>query len=90
MDALNWIVASGERITVTILLMIAIWAITWGLHKRWWVPGWMLADCNSEVQKLEKIIEADNLRKQSRLDELEELQRQPIPPPPRRQPRKAT
>jgi hypothetical protein len=79
--------ASGERITIVTLLMIALVVVGWGLHKRWWVPGWMLADCEGEkedqnriIKGLREQIEADNERRRIKLEVLEGLLQEPAPP----------
>jgi hypothetical protein len=81
-DFLAWVTAYGNGITVTVLLMIALFFIIYGLRKQWWVPGWTYAECREDVKELEIKVQEYIDRTQKRLDVLENLENQR--PPPRR------
>lgn len=85
-DFLTWLAQSGDRITVTGILLIIIFVVIYGVQKRqrWWVPGWMLTDCEEKVSKLEERVAAINKRNQEKLDELEESLQRPVRPRRRR------
>ena len=87
-DALLWIMESGERVTIVGLLMITIFVIVYGLHKRWWAPGYFLTTCETRVTKLEAEIAENNIRTRERLEELEALVNQPVRTRRRTPPRK--
>lgn len=72
-DMLTWLAASGERVTVVGLLLIAIFVVVYGIQpkQRWWVPGWMLTRCEEESAKKDAKIQAYVDRTQERLDTLE-------------------
>lgn len=78
-DFLNWLAASGERITVIGLLLIVVFVIVYGVQRkqRWWVPGWMYTDCQDEVARLEAKVQEYIDKTQKRLDELEALETRP-------------
>jgi hypothetical protein len=75
-DMLTWVSESAERLTVVGLLLIVLFVVVYGVQKRqrWWVPGWMLSDCEEEKKVLQDQVNAYIARTQSRLDTLEELE----------------
>ena len=75
-DMLTWVSESAERLTVVGLLLIVLFVVVYGVQKRqrWWVPGWMLTDCEAEKKLLQDQVNAYIARTQTRLDTLEELE----------------
>jgi hypothetical protein len=75
-DMLTWVSESAERLTVVGLLLIVLFVVVYGVQKRqrWWVPGWMLTDCEAEKELLQKKIDEYITRTQDKLDRLEELE----------------
>jgi hypothetical protein len=75
-DMLTWVSESAERLTVVGLLLIVLFVVVYGVQKkqRWWVPGWMLTDCEAEKEALQKKVDEYIARTQTRLDTLEDLE----------------
>jgi hypothetical protein len=80
-ELLNWITTYGESLSVVTILLIVLAVIVVGLYKRWWVPGWMYADCIEKNKVLESAADAETDRMRIRLEALQDT------PPPRRRTR---
>lgn len=75
MDVIMWISESGERLGTVGILMIVIFALVYGVQpkQRWWVPGWMLTDCEDTNAELERKLWVHLDRTQTKLDNLEQI-----------------
>ena len=78
-DFLAWLVESGDRITVVVLLLIVLFVIVYGVQqddqfgRPWWVPGWMLKDCIEENEGLKAKVAEYVQKTQERVDKLEAI-----------------
>lgn len=72
-DFLAWVSASGERLTVTGVLMIAIFVLTYGQKKQWWVPGWTYLDLKEDYDDLKAKTDATTA---AALEKLAQFERQ--------------
>lgn len=74
-EMLTWLAESGERLTVVGLLLILLFVLFYGVQEkqRWWVPGWMLTDCEAEKQKIDDKLDAYVRRTEERLSRFEDL-----------------
>jgi hypothetical protein len=54
------------------LLLIVVGVVTVGSFKKWWVPGWMYADCVKQREKLEAAAEDEMERMRLRLSVLDQ------------------
>ena len=75
-EMLDWLARSGERMTVVGVLIINLFVIIYGVQKRqrWWVPGWMMSDCEEREKRAQEKLDEYITRTQNRLDILEELE----------------
>lgn len=80
-DLLTWVTKYGESLSVVTILLIVLGVVVVGLYKKWWVPGWMYADCMEKNKALETAADAETDRMRIRLEALQDT------PAPRRRTR---
>lgn len=87
-EMLDWLVASGERLTVVSILLVIIFVLFWGQQqprdadgkrlsdrwgRPWWVPGWLYVDLDIKYTKL---VEKTDTATEKALEKLEEYERE--------------
>ncbi len=94
-EGLTWIAENANSASIFVYLLLTLLISGYGLHRRWWVIGWIYTDCLTSRDEVER--ERDELRDKAeqraerielKLDLLETVEREraAIIPRPRRSP----